>query len=61
MSIKAKLKERGKSLRGWAIEHGYPPRTVQLVVQRWGQRSDRQPHGGIGRQIMADLRRELEE
>lgn len=60
MSIKARLKERGKSLRGWALERGYQPRTVQLVVQRWGQRSDRKPHGGIGRQIMADLARELE-
>lgn len=60
MSIKAKLKERGKSLRGWALERGYPPRTVQLVVQRWGHRNER-PWGGVGRQIMADLRRELEE
>ena len=61
MSIKAKLKERGKSLRGWAIERGYHPRTVSTVTQRWEQRTDRNPHGGIARQIMADLRRELGE
>ena len=61
MSIKVKLKESGKSLRGWAIARGYPPPTVYSVVRRWGQRTDRKPHGGIGRQIMADLRRELEE
>ena len=59
--FKAKLRKRGKNLRSWALEKGYHPRTVSIVVQRWGQRTDRKPHGGIGRQIMADLRRELEE
>ncbi|MDS4020444.1 MAG: hypothetical protein RKR03_08030 [Candidatus Competibacter sp.] len=61
MSIKAKLKEGGKSLRGWAIARGYSPATAQTVVRRWGNRTDKKPHGGISRQIMADLRHELEE
>lgn len=58
--FKAKLRQRGTSLRRWALERGYPPRTAYIVVQRWGHRIDR-PLGGVGRQIMADLRRELEE
>jgi gp16 family phage-associated protein len=61
MSIRTKLKERGKTLRAWALERGYVPRTAYDVVQRWGHRTDRKPLGGISRQIMADLRRELEE
>lgn len=58
--FKAKLKQRGKSLRGWALERGYRPGTAYMVVYRWEQRVDRAPHGGLARQIMADLRRELE-
>lgn len=61
MNVKAKLRKCGKSLHAWALAHGYPPSTVYNVVQRWEHRTDRQPHGGISRQIMAELRRELEE
>jgi len=61
MNIRAKLKERGKTLRTWALERGYAPRTAYYAVRRWAHRTDRQPLGGIGRQIMADLRRDLEE
>lgn len=56
MNIKAKLKENGTSLRRWALENGYAPRTVHAVVRRWEHRADRQPHGGIARQIMVNLR-----
>jgi gp16 family phage-associated protein len=59
--FKAKLRKRGKSLQSWALANGYHPRTVSIVVQRWGDRTDRKPHGGISRKIMADLRHELEE
>ena len=61
MSIRAKLKERGKTLRSWALERGYAPRTTYYAVRRWAHRADRQPLGGMSRQIMADLRRELGE
>lgn len=61
IDYKAKLREKGKSLRSWALAKGYPVRTVAVVVQRWGNRTDLVPHGGISRQIMAELRRELDE
>lgn len=58
--IKEQLRKRGTSLHAWAIKNNWPPRTVYTTVERWGHREDR-PLGGIGRQIMADLKRELEE
>lgn len=58
--IKVKLRERGTSLRGWALARGYEVRTVQNAVKRWEHRLDRAPHGGLSRRIMADLRQELE-
>jgi len=61
MNIKAKLRKCGKSIHAWALESGYPPSTVYSVVRRWGQRTDRKPHGGVARQVMADLRREVGE
>ena len=61
MNIKARLRKCGKSLHAWALEQGYLPSTVYSVVRRWEHRTDRKPHGGIGRHIMADLRRELDE
>lgn len=59
MSIKAKLKRCGKTLHAWALEKGYPPSTVYSVVRRWENRTDRLPHGGFGRQIMAGLKKEM--
>lgn len=58
--IKVKLRERGTSLRGWALARGYQVRTVQNAVQRWEHRQDRAPHGGLSRRIMADLHQDLE-
>ena len=59
-NIKEQLRKRGTSLRAWAITQGYPRTTVYSVVYRWAHRVDRVPHGGFGRKIMADLRRDLE-
>jgi hypothetical protein len=49
-----------KSLRAWAIAHGYLPMTVRATIVTWGTRADRrQPHGGIARAVMHDLRATL--
>lgn len=53
------LRNRGVSLYSFAKRHGYVYRTVCITVQRWGHRTDRTPHGGLARQIMADLKAEL--
>jgi hypothetical protein len=57
--VAAALRARGLSLRQFARRQGYVYRTVCITVQRWGQRSDRQPHGGLARRIMAELLAEL--
>ena len=51
IDFKERLRKRGDSLRA--------PRTVYVTIKRWGSRTDRQPHGGFGRQIMALLRKEV--
>lgn len=48
-----------RSLAEWARQHGYAPVTARAVVYAWGERTDRGPHGGIARQVMADLRATL--
>jgi hypothetical protein len=57
--LKALVKERGFSLPDFARRKGYGYVTVFTTLKRWGHRNDRQPHGGLARQIMADLRAEL--
>jgi hypothetical protein len=47
------------TLYDFAKRRGYVYRTVCITVQRWGHRTDRTPHGGLARQIMADLKAEL--
>lgn len=47
-----------RSLAAWAKAHGYLPVTVRRVIYDWGQRPE-QPHGGIGRQVMRDLKKTL--
>jgi hypothetical protein len=49
----------GISLREWATRKGYQPANVYAVIRRWGYRLDQQPHGGLARAIVADLRRAL--
>lgn len=58
VKIKAALAVRGQCLYSWAKNHGYLHPTVYVTVKRWGNRSER-PHGGIARDIMEKLRREL--
>lgn len=53
------LTERGSNLGKWANEHGYKGGTVYKSVSRWAGRTDRSPHGGLSRHIMADLRADL--
>ena len=59
VDFKEKLREKGDSLHAFALRNGFMPRTVYVTVKRWGNRTDRQPHGGFGRQIMVLLRKEL--
>lgn len=44
------------SMRAWAHAHGYERQLVAWTVKTWGNRTDRRPHGGLTRQVMADLR-----
>jgi len=58
-TVRAQVMLRGyRSLAAWAVAHGYLPVTVRRVVYDWGQRPDR-PHGGIGRQVILDLKKTL--
>jgi hypothetical protein len=57
--ILAALAERHGGVVRWAEARGYRWRTVYRVIEIWGPRRDRAPWGGIGRQIMADLRADL--
>lgn len=58
-NIRQALRDRGSSLNAWAKDRGYPVRTVYSCVETWAGRTDRAPHGGVSRSIMADLRAEL--
>ena len=55
----AALRARGSNGRRWAADHGYHWRTVYSVLHVWVGRTDRRPHGGLARQILADLRADL--
>lgn len=58
--IRIKLREAGyRSISSWAVSHGYKPATARRVIYVWGQRSDREPHGGIARALIRDLRHSL--
>jgi len=57
--LRSLVKERKLSLPDFARRKGHNYVTVFVTLQRWGHRNDRQPHGGIARRIMADLRAEL--
>lgn len=57
--VKAALLLRGwPSVAAWAAAHGFMPVTVRRAVYDWWHR-DREPLGGIGRQIMAALREDV--
>lgn len=58
--VKARLMLRGwRSMSAWARENGYLPVTVRMAVSIWGLRTDKEPHGGLNRQIIKKLRADL--
>ncbi|MFZ5510871.1 hypothetical protein [Thermomonas sp.] len=60
-TVRARLLMRGwRSVAAWAEAHGYLPVTVRRTIYQWGERPQA-PHGGVGRQIMADLQKTLSE
>ena len=56
--VRARLVERGSSMRRWAIDHGYEPRTVSQTVQRYAGHSEL-PRGRLTFNILRDLSREI--
>lgn len=57
--VQAVLLKRGwRSVQAWAVANGFLPVTARRVIYDWWHRTDRLPHGGIGRQIIQALREE---
>jgi hypothetical protein len=56
--IRDALIARGSSLGKWADANGHKRETAYSVVRNWAGKN-RQPLGGIGRQIIKELRAEL--
>lgn len=54
--IQARLIEGGSNFRQFAISHGYEPRTVTQVVQRWAGH-DSLPRGRLSFNILRDISR----
>lgn len=54
--IQARLIEHGTNFRQFAISHGYEPRTVTQVVQRWAGH-DSLPRGRLSFNILRDISR----
>lgn len=48
-----------RSISAWARRHGFLPTTAARTLHRWGRRTDRRPHGGIARAIIAQLTADL--
>ncbi|MER2527432.1 MAG: hypothetical protein ABTR07_05845 [Candidatus Competibacter denitrificans] len=61
LEIKRRLKDKGLSLRQWSLAHGFNEHTANTTLKRWGGRKDRAPHGGISREIMNKLRKEVKQ
>jgi hypothetical protein len=60
ITVRGKLALLGwPSVESWAKAHGYQRAMANYCIRTWGQRTDRQPHGGISRQLMRDLRETL--
>ena len=60
LDVYAKLVRVGYgSIKDWADKHGYKPVTVYRVIHVWGNRTDKEPHGGLAREIMRRLRETL--
>lgn len=58
--IRARLIEKGRSFRQFAMEHGYNPRNVTQVVARWAGET-RLPNGRQAFAILHDLSLEIGE
>lgn len=58
--IRARLIEKGRSFRQFAMEHGYNPRNVTQVVARWAGET-RLPNGRQAFAILHDLSLEVGE
>jgi hypothetical protein len=54
--IQARLIEHGSNFRQFALSHGYEPRTVTQVVQRWAGH-DTLPRGRLSFCILRDISR----
>lgn len=60
-TVRGKLALAGyRSITDWANRHGIKPVTARRVIYDWAQRIDREPHGGIAREVMKMLRKTLE-
>lgn len=57
--IHARLIERGSSVRAWSLAHGYKPRTVTMVLERYAG-GVAEPRGRLTYRILRDLSRELD-
>jgi len=57
--LRAALRKKGTSINDFSQRNGYNYRTVCVVAQRWWHRDDREPHGGIARSILKDLKHEV--
>jgi hypothetical protein len=45
-----------RSITEWATRHGIKPVTARRVIYDWANRADREPHGGVAREVMRKLR-----
>ena len=60
-SVRGKLALAGyRSISDWAGRHGFNPVTARRVIYNWANRTDRQPLGGISRDVMRKLRHTVE-
>lgn len=50
-----------RSISEWANCHGIKPVTARRVIYDWANRADREPHGGVAREVMRQLRETLRE
>ena len=58
--INSRLIGRETNFHRWALAHGYKPRTVGQVVDRWAGRPN-PPLGRLSYRILQDLSREIGE
>lgn len=60
LTIRAKLMLLGwASLNEWGRAFGHKSGCMHTTINTWGHRTDRTPHGGLSRAVMADLRATL--